>query len=116
MNDTETKADVKIIVDAAELENVLGELEIALEKQVKLLADEDFDEFISFGENVAEKLNHVSNAQAPLTWKCFDRIRQIHGLHHSLGLTLATKSEEMAQNLTKMRSGRNVLKAYKAGG
>ena len=116
MSDINETVEMEMMQDAAELENVLGKLEKTLTQQVQLLSDEKFDDFINTGEDVAQMLNKVTSAKAPLTWKCFERIRKIHGLHHALGLTLTSKSQAMAEGLKKMRSGKSVLKAYKAGG
>lgn len=116
MSETQNSVGTGLILEAAELENVLGGLEETLVRQMELLTEEKFDDFINTSDDVALMLNRITTAKAPLTWKCFERIKKIHGLHHALGLTLATKSQEMAQGLTKMRSGKNVLKAYKAGG
>ncbi len=103
----------KTIVDAAELEIALADLQKALEQQMKLLTDEDYDGFIAAGEAVTELLTLVTNTEAQFTWQSLEIIRKIYGLHHTLSLTLAAKSEEMAEGMSKMRSGKNVLKAYK---
>lgn len=116
MSETQVRAEADAILEATELENMLGNLEETLERQMKLLAEEKLDDFIDVGEDVGLMLHRVTTSKAPLTWKCFEHIKKIYGLHHALGLTLATKSEEMAQSLSKMRSGKNVLKVYKAGG
>ncbi len=114
MSDTLEKTQPAVIQDAAELENVFETLEEILTKQVQLLAEDKLGDFITTSSDVTLLLNQVTTAKAPLTWKCFDRIRKIHGLHHALGLTLATKSEAMAEGLKKMRSGKSVLKAYRS--
>ncbi len=105
-------SDTQTITDPARLEEVLAQLRSLMDQQTQCLAREDFDEFTTLGDAVAQQLEQVSKSQSPMTWECLEHVREIHGLHYSLGLTLATKSKETAEHLTKMRSGRNVLKAY----
>lgn len=105
-------AAAESITDAVQLEEHLEALAETMQKQIDLVGQDDLDTFLELGEHVSEMLRLVTAAAAPITWKSFETIKRIKTLHNQLGLTLNAKSEEMNKDLQKVRSGKNIAKAY----
>ncbi|MCD4825018.1 MAG: hypothetical protein K8S55_10435 [Phycisphaerae bacterium] len=103
----------EVITESPELETTLGELKAALSRQLKCLSDDEYDEFIDLGEKAAGLLHRICSATAHISEPASAHIKAIHALHHKLGLSLSGKSNEMAERMTKIKTGKTVLKAYK---
>lgn len=110
---TETLAQPGMaITDPTDLEEHLHQLAEAMQSQIELVGRDDFDAFIELGERVSSLLEKVTHTDAHITWKSFETINKIKSLHNQLGLTLNAKSEQMNKELQKVRSGKNIAKAY----
>jgi BMFP domain-containing protein YqiC len=110
---TETLAPPSEAITApADLEEHLQHLAEAMQSQIELIGRDDFDAFIELGEKVSGLLEKITHTDAHITWKSFDTINKIKALHNQLGLTLNAKSEQMNKDLQKVRSGKNIAKAY----
>jgi ABC-type Zn2+ transport system substrate-binding protein/surface adhesin len=100
------------ITDADDLEAHLARLEEALAEQLKAATEEDYDRIMEIGQQTTQMLKLVTTLGAPVTHVAFEHIRKIQALHHQLGLTLSTRSEETAEQLSRVRNGRNGISAY----
>lgn len=109
---SDTNPTTTAVTDAGEMEQLLEALAGKLEQQISLVEAEDYDAFLEIGEEVDTLLKQVCGATAPLTHVAFQTIQRIHGLHQKLGLNLSSRSKESADQLQKVRTGRNAAKAY----
>ena len=103
---------VEEITDASVLELRLKELHGLLKLQVQALAGDHYERFISLSEDVSSYLSLVSNAKAQITHVGFEKINEIQKLNQQIGLTLSSRSAELAERMKKVKSGKQVVKAY----
>jgi hypothetical protein len=110
---TTPAVSVPAINNALELEAHLADLMALMERQIARIQEENYDAFLDEAAVMEALLQAVAHAQVPITPTAFQSIQAIHGLHHRLGLLLASRSKETAEQLDKMRSGKQIAKAYR---
>ena len=103
----------EVITGSAELETALAELKATLVRQLDCLPGDDYDAFMDLGDKAAGLLHRICSATARISEPASEHIKTIHALHHKLGLSLSGKSDEMADRMNKIKTGKTVLKAYK---
>lgn len=114
MNTTATQYQAgQIITDAGELENMLQELLDTMTMQISALEAENYDQFIDLSSEVSKYLALTTQAKAQITHISFEKISKVHKLNQQIGLTLSSRSDELAQRMKKVKSGKQVMRAYR---
>lgn len=91
---------------------LLGELEGVLARQVESLRTGALDVATRLGDRVGVLLGRL-NAVAPRVAALHtERLRRIRTLHRTLGLMLAQRKSEHAQQQTELARGKSLARAY----
>ena len=102
-----------IITDAADLEIHLANLVDNMRAQLTDLDQDNYEDFISRSDEVNKCLTILTNAQAPITPDSSAMVEVVQKLNMKIGLTLSARSDELSEQMKKVKSGKQVVRAYK---
>ena len=111
---TENISDNNLVIsEAADLEIYLTKLVDNMRAQLSDLEENNYEDFIERSEKVNQCLDVLSNSQAPITPDSSAMIEVVQKLNLKIGLTLSARSDELSEQMKKVKSGKQVMKAYK---